>query len=40
MASASGGRGDGGGLQGEAAAVDYEIPDQSEEHEAYSRLQH
>ena len=40
MASASGGRGDGGGVQGEAVAMDYEVPGQSEEHEAYSRLQH
>ena len=40
MASASGGREDGGGLQGDTAAVDYEVLGQSEEHEAYSCLQH
>ena len=40
MASASGGGGEGGGVQGEAAAMDYEVLGRSEEHEAYSRLQH
>ena len=40
MASASGGREDGGSLQGEVTAVDYEVLGQSEEHEAYSHLQH
>ena len=40
MASASGGGGDGGGVQGEVTAADYEVLGQSEEHEAYSRLQH
>ena len=37
---ASGGRGDGGDVQGEAVAMDYEVPCRSEEHEAYSHLQH
>ena len=40
MISASGGGGDGCDVQGEAVAMDYEVPCQSEEHEAYSRLQH
>ena len=33
VSAMSGGRGDGGGVQGEAAAVDYEVPYRSEEHE-------
>ena len=38
--SASGGRGDGGDVQGEAATIDYEVQGHNEEHEVYSRLQH
>ena len=37
MISAGGG---GGGVQGEAAAMDYEVPLQSGEHEEYSHLRH
>ena len=40
ISAMSGDRGDGGGVQGEAVAMDYEVPCRSEEHEAYSRLQH
>ena len=40
ISAMSGGRGDGGGVQGEAVAMDYEVPGRSEEHKAYSHLQH